>query len=469
MNRHLYSFAIFFAVLYTIISVIHSLLYFQLGIQLYAQESYPAWYLCAFGIFFIGWLTLLKYYHYKKFTFAFWTALISIIAIMLQAMVVYSVLMGVREMIVLYVPVILLAIGGSMLAGASLLFSPAGERPWLKVAGIVALVQGLVLAATIMWSMSPPDLQKNFLTEKIHQWTALVSSFVPLLFVMNFLNELKLLKKQSVESPPPPQPRIESYTMIVGAMAVAATLFIGGRLLSDTLGKLSWDRQLAVKAKEWEKLFEARTFQDAKRNTLKYQLLKPLDYDPEKNYPMVVCLPYGGGVEGCPPAQELLTDFNRKKYPSFLFVPYCPEGAGWGGVPNYPTMDTLVFESIRALEKEVKQIDTKRLYVTGVSRGGYGSWHFISTAPEMFAAAVPVCGGGDPRYAAGITDVAVWAFHGEKDRNVPVELSRNMIEAMKKAGGNPRYTEFPGVGHNVWDNAKNTPGLWDWLFEQKRM
>jgi predicted peptidase len=201
---------------------------------------------------------------------------------------------------------------------------------------------------------------------------------------------------------------------------------------------------------------------------LKYQLLKPTYVNIEEKYPLVVCLPFGGGVEGCPPAEFLSSDANQRKYPSFLFVPYCPQGAGWGGVPNYPTIDTLVFEAITSLEKEFAEINEKKCYVTGVSRGGYGSWHFITTRPDMFAAAMPVCGEGNPTLASNIVDVGVWAFHGKKDRNVPVSGSREMIAAIKNAGGDPKYTEFPDAGHNVWELVKGTSGVLEWLFDQEK-
>ena len=97
-------------------------------------------------------------------------------------------------------------------------------------------------------------------------------------------------------------------------------------------------------------------------------------------------------------------------------------------------------------------------------------WTAASLAPnpDLFAAAVPVCGGGNPQLASTITDVDVWAFHGEKDRNVPVENSRSMIDAIKKSGGSPKYTEFSDAGHNIWDQVMNTPGLLDWLFAQEK-
>jgi predicted peptidase len=104
----------------------------------------------------------------------------------------------------------------------------------------------------------------------------------------------------------------------------------------------------------------------------------------------------------------------------------------------------------------------------GESLGGYGSWHFVSSQPDMFAAAVPICGGGNPTYAAKIADVPIWAFHGAKDRVVPVEGSRKMIAAIENAGGIPRYTEFANEGHIISESFEKTEGLLDWVFGQER-
>jgi hypothetical protein len=468
MNRLYYSFAIFFSVLYMVVTFFQSILYFQLGVQTYSLESFPLWYVCSNIIGLIGGLVLLKYYRHKKYEFTFWSALVSTLAVVFQFFIVFAILMGVRELVTYYYMVVLVVLATGIVNSISLIFSDAGKRPLLKTTGIITLILGLVITSAIIWSITPPDVKKNATAEKIHQWASLVGSLVPILLIMNFSEERKLLRKESVNSPPPPMRSLESVMIATGLLAFVATLILGANVSRETVSKLSWEKHLEVKAKEWSQLFEARSFSDAKGKTLEYQLLKPLDHDPQKKYPVVVCLPYGGGVEGCPPAQLLLTDSYRKKYPSFLFVPTCPPGEGWGGIPNYPTIDTLVFESLLALGKEFPEIDAKRFYVTGVSRGGYGSWHFIATAPEMFAAAIPVCGGGDPKLAPKIADVAVWAFHGEDDRNVPVSGSRDMIAAIKSAGGEPKYTEFKDAGHNIWDQVKSTAGLMDWLFEQQR-
>ena len=86
----------------------------------------------------------------------------------------------------------------------------------------------------------------------------------------------------------------------------------------------------------------------------------------------------------------------------------------------------------------------------------------------MFAAAVPICGGGDPAYGDKVANIPVWAFHGAKDLNVPVSETRDIIEAMKQAGGNPRYTEFPDAAHNIWAEVTQTTELPEWLFAQRR-
>ncbi len=103
--------------------------------------------------------------------------------------------------------------------------------------------------------------------------------------------------------------------------------------------------------------------------------------------------------------------------------------------------------------QEKYSIDPDRVYITGISMGGFATWEAMIRHPRNFAAAVPVCGGGDVSFADRITHIPVWAFHGADDPVVPVKCGRLMIETLEQAGGNPRYTEYPGVGHNSWDRA----------------
>ena len=120
------------------------------------------------------------------------------------------------------------------------------------------------------------------------------------------------------------------------------------------------------------------------------------------------------------------------------------------------------------LREEFKSIDSSRIYVTGQSMGGTGSFGAIAARPDLFAAAVPVCGGWRPADARKMAGVLVWAFHGLNDQTVPPERSREMIAALDKAGGKTRHTEYEGVGHNSWNRAYGDAELWEWLFAQRR-
>ncbi len=228
---------------------------------------------------------------------------------------------------------------------------------------------------------------------------------------------------------------------------------------------------------------EKRTYTDPKGKVLLYRLLKPEDYDARKSYPLVLFL-HGAGERGDDNTKQLVhgvPEFakpeNRKKYPCFLAAPQCPGKSKWVEVdwsaashqqPAEPAEPTrLTLEMIAALQKEFS-IDPKRIYVTGLSMGGYGTWDIIARRPELFAAAVPICGGGDETTAPRIAKLPIWVFHGAKDTAVKPSRSRNMIEALKKAGGAPRYTEYPNEGHGSWVPAYRDPEMMRWLFDQKR-
>jgi len=228
-------------------------------------------------------------------------------------------------------------------------------------------------------------------------------------------------------------------------------------------------------------LLEKRTYKGG--DGLPYRLLKPDDYDPNQSYPLVLFL-HGAGERGVDNNRQLVHGVpafaaaaNRKQYPCFLIAPQCPAEARWVEVdwgaashtqPKEPSVPMrLTLELIDTLVKEFS-IDKKRIYVTGLSMGGYGTWDIISRRPELFAAAAPICGGGDEMQAPQIARLPIWVFHGGKDGVVKPARSRNMIEAIKKAGGTPKYTEYPEVGHGSWGPAYQDPALFRWLFSQKR-
>lgn len=215
--------------------------------------------------------------------------------------------------------------------------------------------------------------------------------------------------------------------------------------------------------------------------TLLYRLYGPKGASAENRLPMILFL-HGAGERGDDNALQLkncMKQFlaQQSKYPAFIVAPQCPKGKKWNEVdwhaashvtpekPSDPFASLLPL--LDALQKEFP-VDPKRLYVTGLSMGGYGTWDLLTRRPETFAAAVPICGGGDESKAAAIAKVPQWIFHGGADRVVKPERSRNMVEALKKAGAQPRYTEYEGVGHNSWDKAYADPELWSWLFTQKK-
>lgn len=229
--------------------------------------------------------------------------------------------------------------------------------------------------------------------------------------------------------------------------------------------------------------FEARTYANPAGQKLPYRLLKPAKYDPNQKYPLVVFL-HGAGERGTDNKVQLvhgMADFaspaNREKYPAFVIAPQCPTGERWVEVdwsadkhdmPEKPASPMrLTHELMASLEKEFS-IDADRIYITGLSMGGYGTWDAIQRHPQRFAAAAPICGGGDPKFADKIKNIPIWAFHGDKDAAVKVERSRDMIAAIKAAGGSPKYTEYPGVGHDSWTATYKNPEFFAWLFAQKR-
>jgi predicted peptidase len=229
--------------------------------------------------------------------------------------------------------------------------------------------------------------------------------------------------------------------------------------------------------------FEARVYRGEAGQSLPYQLLKPAHYDPKVSYPLVLFLHGAGerGEDNKAPLVHVVSIFdtpeNREKYPCFVVVPQCPLDQRWVEVDwSEPAHDqpkepsgamALTVKLLESLPKEFS-IDPKREYVLGISMGGFGTWDMIARYPEMFAAAAPICGGGDEKTAACIAKLPIWAFHGAADTVVKTDRSRHMIEALKKAGGEPRYTEYPGCGHNSWDLVVKEPALLSWLFAQKR-
>ena len=194
---------------------------------------------------------------------------------------------------------------------------------------------------------------------------------------------------------------------------------------------------------------------------LRYTLASPDEIIEGDRYPLVLCLHGAGGGTEAPKALE-----RRDGPPCFVLAPSVPpKEFSWtdrrrNGIPY-------ALELIDALIERLP-IDRDRIYVTGQSMGGFGTFGAIAARPDFFAAAVPICGGWKPADAPGLKDVPIWVFHGDADTVIPVRYSREMVTALRDAGGEPRYTEYPGVGHNAWVRAYESDETWAWLFSQRR-
>lgn len=200
-----------------------------------------------------------------------------------------------------------------------------------------------------------------------------------------------------------------------------------------------------------------------------YVVYLPRTYRRGQQLPAILFL-HGAGERGADGLKQSQVGLGRalrifsERYPAIAVLPQCPTGQWW----DAGNTALALRELLRTVERY--HADRTRLYLTGLSMGGYGSWTLAAANPRLFAAVVPICGGGDPQTMPGkLKDLPIWVYHGDADEAVPVQRSREMVEALQAAGSQRvRYTELPGVGHNSWDPAYESPELARWLFEQRR-
>lgn len=230
--------------------------------------------------------------------------------------------------------------------------------------------------------------------------------------------------------------------------------------------------------------FRARTDADHK-----HYVYLPADWTPEKSWPVIIYLHGGGelGSDGIPPTQVGLGPVvwnSHGKFPFIVIFPQCARGHFWA----YPDMDARVLASLEGVLRDFHG-DPDRVYLTGNSMGGFGTWLIGARHPNVFAALAPMAGGvrppagvripkdsvianekdPDAAVARKIGKTPVWAFHGAKDWLVNPINSRRLVAAMQAAGGTVKYSEIPGVGHNVEDTAYLDPALFEWFAAQKRV
>lgn len=223
-------------------------------------------------------------------------------------------------------------------------------------------------------------------------------------------------------------------------------------------------------------------------DTLPYRLLLPENFDPQKNYPLILFL-HGSGERGNDNEAQLihgsslfLRDSIRKNYPAIVIFPQCPSNSYWSNVKienkegkrvfSFPEKGepSVAMNMLLNLIKEIQQKyhpDEKRLYVGGLSMGGMGTFELVRRNPKMFAAAFPICGGSNTKTAKKLKRPNWWIFHGLKDDVVPPELSQAMADALKKKGADVQLTLYPDANHNSWDAAFAEKSLMPWLFSKQ--
>jgi len=212
-----------------------------------------------------------------------------------------------------------------------------------------------------------------------------------------------------------------------------------------------------------EKSFEKTI---TKTVSCRYLLFLPKDYEQsERSWPLIMFL-HGAGERGSDLEKVKIHGVaknvvSQKDFPFIVVSPQCPEDKWWPG-----RLDVLInlLDDIMARYN----VDKDRVYLTGLSMGGYGTWSLACEYPERFAAIAPVCGGGDRLLAGWLKDMPIWAFHGARDKTVPLKRSQEMVDAVNRSGGNAKLTVYPEAAHNSWTVTYDNKELYDWLLEHRK-
>ncbi|MCA9136426.1 MAG: prolyl oligopeptidase family serine peptidase [Planctomycetales bacterium] len=266
---------------------------------------------------------------------------------------------------------------------------------------------------------------------------------------MGDADDENLAGKYSFEPKTPEKPM-----MLRMMMALCLTVLIGisGVQAQENSGKGVPGKQVELK------------FTTSDSATVDYLLYMPkTDEGDQGKLPLVFFL-HGRGESYGPPS--LVAKWGPPRFaargdelPYILVSPQCPGDDSW----SKPTQQARLVELLDMIVS-THNVDTNRIYLTGLSMGGYGSWRMAADHPDRFAAVVPVCGGGDPADADKLKNIPIWVFHGDQDRAVPFERSVEMVDAIKKAGGESiRFTSLEHIGHNCWSATYATPELYSWM------
>ena len=252
------------------------------------------------------------------------------------------------------------------------------------------------------------------------------------------------------------------------------TQFLSVLILSAIISTVLIFNQAIAGAKEKVRIEPgqiAHTFEGkvCKKLKMRYFLYLPMTYGKDKNkkWPVIVFL-HGSGERGTKLSKVANCGLPRmlkkaKNFPAIVISPQCPANHWWNDID--------VSLSVMAILKDVCKkynVNPDRIYLTGLSMGGFGTWHLAQQYPNRWAALAPLCGSGNAWLQPRLKKIPTRVYHGAKDRNVPLAFGKLMYSALKDAGGQVKMTIFPDLAHNVWDKVYSMPEFWDWLFQQKR-
>jgi predicted peptidase len=202
-------------------------------------------------------------------------------------------------------------------------------------------------------------------------------------------------------------------------------------------------------------------------STYPYLIYHPEAYaqEKQKKWPIILFL-HGAGERGEDFRKVQAQGLPRKlqqdnNFPFVVAYPQCP-------LPSYWQVELLNSWLDEVLEKVGDRVDTSRMYLTGLSMGGYGTWRWATAFPHRFAAIAPICGGGDPAEAHRLKHIPAWAFHGAKDDIVPLSASVEMVEALKAAGGDVQFTIYPEARHDSWTQTYDNRELYEWFLKHRK-
>ncbi len=246
---------------------------------------------------------------------------------------------------------------------------------------------------------------------------------------------------------------------------------------------------IQITALAQDSLYQKKIFV-RKADTIKYRILYPKNYDRTKSYPLVLFL-HGAGERGNENERQLIhgskmfaNQKTRESFPCIVIFPQCKKDSYWSSVKidreklplaltfDYTREETKDLSMAIALTKHIMKteaVNKKRVYIAGLSMGGMGTFEAVYRYPKLFAAAAPICGGGDAtHYNKKAARVPFWIFHGDSDNVVSPDYSRTMFKKIQEFSKKVKYTEYPGVMHNSWDNVFTDPEFLTWLFAHSK-